>query len=383
MDQNGGEKLDASVAEGEPTMKLRAAPDCSAIADIAPACPPSAPITERPPLTPVTIVLPPIPSPPDRATLMVLGGARAGASYTLAGDETFIGRASEATHDVTIGLDDVSVSRRHARIHRDHDGAYWVEDLGSTNGTFVSGRRVKRARLSSGDRVQLGRESVFRFAIVDAAEEALQRRLYESTLVDTLTALANRRCLFERLGTEIWHARRERKRVALLVLDIDHFKTINDRFGHLAGDQVLRAIAQAGSMTLRGGDLFARYGGEELAVIARDAGMAEATVLAERLRSTIAAMHVEVGNGAVAVTVSIGVAELSECASSDDGRELFARADARLYAAKNAGRNRVCAASLPSSADVSPTLTSPGRPAHPEHPDAPDGDRAVDSPPPP
>jgi len=124
---------------------------------------------------------------------------------------------------------------------------------------------------------------------------------------------------------------------------VDHFKSVNDRFGHLAGDQVLRAIALTGARTLRGGDLFARYGGEELAVIARDAGRVEATTLAERLRWAISEMRVEVGSGAIAVTVSIGLAVLAECEDADEGMALFARADACLYAAKRAGRNRVCA----------------------------------------
>jgi two-component system cell cycle response regulator len=347
MDQRRGDQGEARSEDVRPnralpTMKLRTPPNVAARGD--PDRQNGAPVTERPPLTPVTIVLPATPPAPDRATLMVLGGVRAGASYTL-GDDVVIGRGG----DIAIEVDDVSVSRRHARIVRAPDGSHWIEDLGSTNGTFVSGRRVERALLASGDRVQLGRESLFRFAVVDAAEEELQRELYESSLRDTLTALANRRCLFERLGDEIWHARREQRALSLLVVDVDHFKSINDRFGHLAGDQVLRAIAQAGGATLRGGDLFARYGGEEFAVVARDAELKEARVLAERLRATLGAMHVEVGNGAVRVTVSVGVASLAECLAGDEATALFARADARLYAAKCAGRDRVVSADPPAA----------------------------------
>jgi two-component system cell cycle response regulator len=331
------------------TMKLRASSVEALARDYVQDGPPSSePITDRPPSTPAALVLL-VPGGRDRATLMVLSGPGEGATFTLEHDVTILGRST----NVTIPVDDASVSRRHARITRGADGGYSIEDLGSTNGTFVGGRRVQRATLTSGERVQLGRESVFRFAIVDEAEEALQRRLYESSLRDGLTALANRRCLFERLRTEIWHARRERKQLALLMIDVDHFKGVNDRFGHQAGDEVLRAIAQAGGRTLRGGDLFARYGGEELAVVARDAGTMEATVLAERLRAAIAELTVEVGNGAVRVTVSIGLAALSECDARaksgngtdepDEGEQLVGLADARLYEAKRAGRNRVCA----------------------------------------
>jgi two-component system cell cycle response regulator len=340
------------------TMKLRATSVAAAARDFAQDGPPSsAPITERPPSTPAAMVLL-VPTRRDRATLMVLAGVGEGATFTLEHDVTVLGRGTNAT----IVVDDASVSRRHARITRSADGAYAIEDLGSTNGTFVAGRRVQRAPLTSGERVQLGRESVFRFAIVDEAEESLQRRLYESSLRDGLTALANRRCLFERLRTEIWHARREHKRLALLMIDVDHFKSVNDRFGHQAGDAVLRAIAQAGSRTLRGGDLFARYGGEELAVVARDAGTMEAATLAERLRAAIAELRVEVGNGAIGVTVSIGLAVLGECGeddtrdAADGGEGLVARADARLYEAKRAGRNRVCSLStLPPEAAPGPS----------------------------
>ncbi len=193
------------------TMKLRATSVAAAARDFAQDGPPSsAPITERPPSTPAAMVLL-VPTRRDRATLMVLAGVGEGATFTLEHDVTVLGRGTNAT----IVVDDASVSRRHARITRSADGAYAIEDLGSTNGTFVGGRRVQRATLTSGERVQLGRESVFRFAIVDEAEESLQRRLYESSLRDGLTALANRRCLFERLQTEIGHARREARNASL------------------------------------------------------------------------------------------------------------------------------------------------------------------------
>jgi diguanylate cyclase (GGDEF)-like protein len=257
---------------------------------------------------------------PDRATLTMIGGPDAGQVF-----------------------DEPSVSRLHARITCSGASAYFIEDLGSTNGTFVGGRSVRRSSLRSGDRVQLGRECVFRFAIVDETEESFQRRLYESSMRDSLTGLANRRCLFERLVSEMGHAKRERSALSLLVMDVDRFKIINDTFGHVAGDQVLRAIAARGTQVLRAGDLLARYGGEEFAVLARDADRAEAISLAERLRHAISELRVEVGSGSISFTASIGVVSLSECDADADGLALFARADARLYAAKYAGRDRIVA----------------------------------------
>ncbi len=215
-----------------------------------------------------------------------------------------------------------------------------IEDLGSTNGTFVAGRRIRRSTLTSGDRLQIGRECIFRFAVVDETEEELQRRLYESSMRDPLTSLANRRCFVDRLATEVAHAQREDRTLGLLMIDIDDFKVINDSFGHAAGDHVLRAIALRGAKLLRAGDVFARYGGDELAVIARDANKGEAIALAERLRQAVADLRVEVGGGSVTFTVSIGVAARSE-ARENDPLALFSRADARLRAAKVAGRNCV------------------------------------------
>jgi two-component system cell cycle response regulator len=274
----------------------------------------------------------------DRGTLTVIGGPDAGATSSLANDETILGRSPDAT----LIIDDPSVSRIHARITRDARAHHFIEDLGSTNGTFVCGRRVRRAALRTGDRLQLGRDTVFRFAVVDREEEDVQRRLFEASMRDTLTFLPNRRSLVERLGSEIGHARRSDGELSVLMIDIDDFKEVNDKLGHLAGDEVLRTIALIGSRIVRAGDMFSRYGGEEFVVLARDAKKDEATELAERLREAIAALRVEVGGGVIAVTVSIGVAALSECAAGDDGTELLARADARMYTAKVSGRDRTC-----------------------------------------
>jgi two-component system cell cycle response regulator len=276
----------------------------------------------------------------DRATLTMLVGPEPGAVFPLTSGVTVLGRGTDAT----LRFDEPSVSRLHAKITCAGGDAYVIEDLDSTNGTYVGGTLVHAAPLHSGDRIQLGSACVFRFAIVDEAEESAQKRLYDFAMRDSLTAVGNRRYLFERLASELSHARREKQALSVLLLDVDHFKVINDTFGHLAGDRVLRALSARCVEAVRAGDLFARYGGEEFAVIARDADLAEAAVLAERLRRVIYDLRVEVGGGAISFTVSIGVAALSECPPEADALALFARADARLYAAKTAGRDRVCSA---------------------------------------
>jgi diguanylate cyclase (GGDEF)-like protein len=267
----------------------------------------------------------------------MIAGPDAGVTFSLDRDETIIGRGANAT----VILDDPSVSRQHARISRDDRAHHFIEDLGSANGTFVDGRRIRRAALSPGDRVQLGRDSVFRFDVVDREEEDIQRRLYQASMVDGLTELPNRRSLLERLASQIASARRTGVNIGVLMIDLDHFKEINDTHGHLAGDTVLREAAQLGAKIVRAGDVFARYGGEEFIVVGR-LDKDDAMALAERLRVAIMEMQVDVGTATVGLTASIGLAVLSECGQKDDGTQLLGLADSRLYLAKISGRNRSC-----------------------------------------
>ena len=340
-------KLVSSARPSDATIRLGVSDrERETLARLRATLPPMEPISSEMPVlrashppreTPHTVVLPTT-SPADRATLTLLRGPGIGTTFRIELESVVLGRGANAD----IVLDEPSVSREHARVTRDPEGAYFIEDLGSTNGTFLAGRPIQRARLKSGDRLQIGCEHSFRFALVDEEEETLQRKLYESSMRDTLTGLVNRGSLFEQLATAIERSRRDGLDVAIFIIDVDYFKSVNDQFGHAAGDEVLRAIAIAGGRELGESDVFARYGGEEFAVLTRCAAKEDVIALAERLASAVGELRVKVGDGAIGVTVSIGIALLSECAIVD-GLELFARADARLYVAKLAGRNRVCA----------------------------------------
>jgi two-component system cell cycle response regulator len=275
----------------------------------------------------------------DRATLTLLSGMAAGASFALMRSRpTLIGRGEDA--DVVI--DDTAISRHHAHVYRAVTGHYIIEDLQSTNGTFVNGQRVQRVMLSSGFRVQLGPECVLRFAVVDETEETLQRRLYEGTIFDSLTGAYNRKYLFERLQSEVTRVQRSGEGLSVLMLDVDHFKAVNDNHGHAEGDRVLCEIAKIVRGVMRASDIFARYGGEEFAVLARTRDHGEALALAERVRRAVESGGFAPQSATAKVTVSIGVASISECAPRGDGRELVGIADRRLYGAKEAGRNQVC-----------------------------------------
>lgn len=268
-------------------------------------------------------------------TLTLLRGGLPGRMYRIARDGLHLGRMPECD----IQLDEGGVSRRHARLGLLKGDAVEVLDLQSTNGTFVNGRRIQRARLRDGDKLQLGSTVVLRFNYQDALDEAFQRQQFESITRDTLTGAYNRLYFDEALARELAFAQRKGGDLAAGLIDLDHFKAVNDNFGHAAGDLVLQLVADAVQHALRSYDVLARYGGEEFAVLLRGATEADAKVVAERLRRAVAAVAVPIGDATVRPTASIGMAMAGEAAS--DARRLLKLADQRLYAAKAAGRDRV------------------------------------------
>ncbi|HVU02622.1 MAG TPA: GGDEF domain-containing protein [Polyangiaceae bacterium] len=271
----------------------------------------------------------------DRGVLVRLDGESSGHVTSLPRDEILVGRSTRAH----VHLVDQSVSRDHARIVYQY-GAYYVEDLGSQNGTLLAGRRVTRGELRDGDLVQFGQRACFRFALMDEKQERVMQRLYDSSMRDPLTGAENRRSMDQRLEAEIAFARRHQRPLAVILVDIDFFKAINDRHGHQAGDEVLRAVALMIRTQLRTEDVFARYGGEEFAVVLRDTALPEGVLVAERIRERIARTPIDVTGPGIGVTVSAGVATL-QCVGAPSGSELIAAADRRLYRAKALGRNCV------------------------------------------
>src|SRR5581483_5567723 len=200
----------------------------------------------------------------DRAHLIVLAGGSLGQMFRVEKTETVIGRAADAG----IRLEDDGVSRRHARIVQ-RAGEVWIEDLESANGTYVNEDRVNRQLLRDGDKIQMGSTTILKFTYGDELEEAFQQKMYDAALHDGLTGAFNKRHFLDRLPTEIAYARRHKTPLTLLMFDVDHFKQVNDKYGHVAGDYVLQTIASIVTGTLRAEDIFARYGGEEFAVLCR------------------------------------------------------------------------------------------------------------------
>jgi diguanylate cyclase (GGDEF)-like protein len=290
-------------------------------------------------------------SPARAPYLTAIAGPRAGEVYALERDEISIGRGRESD----IYLDSDGVSRKHARIVRQGGTDFVIEDLGSTNGTFLQQDggedvRVRFRKLQPGDRLQIGTQVVLRFAYLDDNESRLQRQLYESAVRDALTGAYNRKYFEDRARAEVAHALRHGSHLSLIILDIDHFKKINDTWGHPAGDAVLKALVTRISEVTRVDVVFARIGGEEFVLLARGVDEAGAMAFAERLRGEIEQLHIPWKAGAIAISSSFGVAELRALHAEVGAQRvvdvdaLLGRADERLYQAKKSGRNRVVGA---------------------------------------
>lgn len=273
----------------------------------------------------------------ERPCITVLTGTAAGTTFKVIKGNALIGRGEKA--EVRI-LDD-GVSRNHARLRFDTGGRLYVADLESRNGTYVNGNRIAAdTKLEAGDKIQVGRTTVLRFEYQDAIDESFQQNLVSSALRCSLTRVFNKRYLLDRLDSELKFARRHGASVSLLMLDLDHFKRVNDDHGHLAGDAVLVNLAAVLTKAVRNEDVVARFGGEEFAVILRATEQEPAVQLAERLRKLVETTPTEFHEKKLGATVSVGVATFpSTPATTVD--ELIEAADQALYRAKHAGRNRV------------------------------------------
>lgn len=235
-------------------------------------------------------------------------------------------------------LTDDSVSRRHALVESTMNGDF-VVDLESTNGTWVNDVRINRQKLMAGDRVRFGNQ-IFNYLSSCSLEKQYHESVYRIMTTDGLTQVYNKRFLLEVLDRELARARRRQAPLSLLMMDIDHFKSINDRWGHLAGDAVLTEFARRIGNAMEGDELLARFGGEEFALVLPDTPLEEATQIAEMLRATVAKAPVLTESLEISVTVSIGVAEYS-AADMASVPALLEAADQMLYRAKNSGRNQV------------------------------------------
>jgi diguanylate cyclase (GGDEF)-like protein len=269
---------------------------------------------------------------PSTACLVVIYGAEIGRRIQLGQAALMIGRSSRSD----LQIDEHSVSRQHARIDPVAGGGYKVADLGSTNGTYVNDAQVGESTLRHGDQIQIGR-SILKFLAGGHIESAYHEEIYRLMTTDGLTELMNRRAFEEALTREITRAGRHARPVAVCLLDIDRFKGVNDTFGHLAGDAILRQLGALLRANLRRDDVAGRMGGEEFGIILPEVDTSGGVVVAEKIRRLVEAHRFEFDGTVMPVTISLGVT--ARRGDESDPIEIIRRADELLYEAKHAGRN--------------------------------------------
>ena len=270
--------------------------------------------------------------------VVVYAGSQLGRVFPLVPGINVLGRAPA----VDIALTDEEVSRTHAWITLGQGtGEVYLEDKGSTNGTLLNGTLIKgRVRLSPGDRLTLGNH-VLKLLEMDALERAFHAVLLDQSTRDALTGLGNRRTTLEELQGRFDLSHRHNRPLSVIMCDLDHFKNINDTYGHGGGDYVLQEFGERVRRNLRTSDLAGRIGGEEFLLVLPETDMEGAKLLAERLRAATADAPFDLTTGPVTVTCSLGVAQRRP--EDRDGGALLARADGALYVAKHQGRNRFVA----------------------------------------
>ncbi|HKI74272.1 MAG TPA: GGDEF domain-containing protein [Pseudomonadales bacterium] len=281
-----------------------------------------------------------------RPCLIMIKGDFIGQVYELTNDVIMLGRSD----DVDLVISDISISRRHAMIVNRVDG-FHVSDLGSTNGTFVNREPVHSPHvLNEGDKLTLGMVT-FKFSYQDEDDTEYHLMLRNMAIKDGLTRVYNKRYFVEALEKEFDYNRRNHAGLALVLFDIDHFKQVNDTWGHPAGDFILKYMAQLIENEARGYDIFARYGGEEFVFLMRGSTRASAESLAERVRSLVEKHVFTYDEVDLKVTVSLGVAFWSGDDSVSDPEELVELADKLLYEAKRSGRNCIRSAATGTATD--------------------------------
>ncbi|KRA44481.1 GGDEF domain-containing protein [Pseudoxanthomonas sp. Root630] len=276
----------------------------------------------------------PRPLSPRSACVVVIQGEGLGRRADVGDQRVVVGRSQEAD----LHIPHNSVSRLHCEIWRDGE-TYRVRDLGATNTTRLNDAPVQEAALADGDHLTLG-ESILKFISHSSVEAHYHEEIYQLATHDALTEMYNRRHFIETVDKEIARAMRHHRALTMCIIDVDLFKPINDRYGHISGDHVLKQIAGLVRRHVRNDDAAARIGGEEFAVLLPECGPEAAYGFAERLREAVEAVVFRPGGEAQRITVSIGIASLT--LDRDTCSRMMAAADAALYRAKSEGRNRVC-----------------------------------------
>ncbi len=266
---------------------------------------------------------------------IIIEGDQIGKIFNLIKQHNIIGRVEDAD----ICLDSPTVSRKHAEIRFDNRNGIFIKDLNSSNGTYVNGKKITETDLQEGDIFSIGIYKL-KVASLSKHDTIFFQRMMDNAEKDSLTGMYNKGFITRFLDSATTQSGHVKKLVSVAMVDIDHFKSINDTFGHIAGDAVLKDIAAVFCTYLRSADKYGRFGGEEFLIIFDRTSLHDAQIISERIRKMVMEHKTVYENHAITVTISIGLAS-NENSQINDAESLIKLADEKLYLAKKNGRNQV------------------------------------------
>ena len=273
----------------------------------------------------------------SEACLVIVLGKPLGKRFALNRKTVVIGRGSECE----IPMLDNSLSRAHAQVLKKEGGRFYLSDLNSTNGTYLNDQKLtpgKAIEVKNGDLLKMG-NIIFKFIGRGKIDNVFHKDILYLASRDDLTGTLNRVSLRSCLEEGFQKARMSRKPLSVIVLDLDHFKSVNDTYGHATGDFVLKETVKVAQSVIRGDDFIGRFGGDEFMVVLWDTSPTNACIIAERIRSKIEKHSFTYEGKRIPVTVSLGVCSLDDSIQSMD--DFFKRADGAQYNAKKNGGNQV------------------------------------------
>jgi diguanylate cyclase (GGDEF)-like protein len=278
--------------------------------------------------------------------LTIIGGNETdfGKHFILEKKQTVLGRNKTAD----IPILDGKISKVHCEITVIRSGKgieqIVIKDLDSTNGTYVNGEAAAQVTLRAGDKIQAG-DTVLQLSYSDEIEKEYHAKLFNFAARDALTGLYNKRFMFNELENYSRIARRSGRAFSIIMIDIDDFKQINDRFGHLSGDEYLKLLAELITASLRDQDIAGRIGGEEFLIILPETAIDGAFQLAVRIRKNVEEFVLRYQNAEIRTTISAGVCQFERAIK--DIKEFLDLADQAMYEAKKSEKNKVMQASFP------------------------------------
>jgi len=282
--------------------------------------------------------------------LTIIGGNETdfGKHFILEKKQTVLGRGKT----VDISILDGKISKVHCEIAVSKSGKsieqISIRDLDSTNGTYVNGESISQVTLKAGDKIQVG-DTVLQLSYSDEIEKEYHAKLFNFAARDALTGLYNKRFMVNELESYSRIARRSGRAFCIIMIDIDDFKQINDRFGHLSGDEYLKHLAELITHSLRDQDIAGRIGGEEFLVILPETTIDGAFQLAVRIRKNVEDFVLHHQNHKIQTTISAGVCQFEN--KIKDIKEFLDLADQAMYEAKKSEKNKVMQAFLSTLAD--------------------------------